>query len=160
MTTLKRLNVGLKKELLNLSLIMKNTLKVVFVAVLISLVFHSCRKEGCTDSSAVNYDNKAKKDDDSCILAPKCENNYTYFEDIILIIEAHCLSCHQPGGTGYASTKLDSYSAVKTSAVSGKMLDAINHMPGTSPMPQGAPKLGEKTIKMIECWVANGAPEF
>ena len=29
----------------------------------------SCQKEGCTDSTATNYDEKAKKDDGSCIAA-------------------------------------------------------------------------------------------
>ena len=29
----------------------------------------SCQKEGCTDSTATNYDSEAKKDDGSCIAA-------------------------------------------------------------------------------------------
>jgi hypothetical protein len=43
---------------------MKNVL---FLALAAStILFSSCKKEGCTDSNAVNYNEKAKKDDGSC----------------------------------------------------------------------------------------------
>lgn len=32
--------------------------------------FNSCKKKGCTDNSAVNYNTKAKKDDGSCLYKP------------------------------------------------------------------------------------------
>lgn len=35
----------------------------------------SCKKEGCTNENATNYDDKAKKDDGSCKLPPKAEYN-------------------------------------------------------------------------------------
>ena len=35
----------------------------------------SCKKEGCTDSTATNYSKKAKKDDGSCVYEPKAEEN-------------------------------------------------------------------------------------
>ena len=38
-------------------------------AVALTTGFTSCKKEGCTDSTATNYDDKAKKDDGSCIPA-------------------------------------------------------------------------------------------
>ena len=31
-----------------------------------AVAFSSCKKKGCTDSKATNYDSKAKKDDGSC----------------------------------------------------------------------------------------------
>ncbi len=37
------------------------------VAIAASTVFQACKKEGCTDSTATNYDEKAKEDDGSCI---------------------------------------------------------------------------------------------
>lgn len=39
--------------------------------ILVIFVFSilGCRKQGCTDSSALNYDSKAKKNDGSCIYA-------------------------------------------------------------------------------------------
>lgn len=35
-----------------------------------TLPFTSCKKEGCTDSAATNYDSEAKKDDQSCTYPP------------------------------------------------------------------------------------------
>jgi hypothetical protein len=32
--------------------------------------FSSCKKKGCMDSSAINYNSKAKKDDGSCLYKP------------------------------------------------------------------------------------------
>ncbi|MBM3164259.1 MAG: DUF5011 domain-containing protein [Bacteroidetes bacterium] len=34
------------------------------------LVFSACKKKGCTDNGAVNYNSKAKKDDGSCLYKP------------------------------------------------------------------------------------------
>ena len=33
---------------------------------LLTVIFFSCGKEGCTDPLATNYDSNAKKDDNSC----------------------------------------------------------------------------------------------
>ncbi|GAB4278940.1 MAG: hypothetical protein Kow0068_02750 [Marinilabiliales bacterium] len=43
--------------------------KVLFLLIITGLLagFTSCKKEGCTDPTATNYDEKAKKDDGSCI---------------------------------------------------------------------------------------------
>mgnify|MGYP000903916542 CR=1 FL=1 len=41
------------------------TLSVLLLSVC-SLTFVSCKKEGCTNTAASNYDEKAKKDDGSC----------------------------------------------------------------------------------------------
>lgn len=40
--------------------------KLVYAALASTLVFASCKKEGCTDENALNYNDKAKKDDGSC----------------------------------------------------------------------------------------------
>jgi hypothetical protein len=42
--------------------------RIIFMSLLVSSVFFSaCRKKGCTDSTATNFDANAKKDDGSCI---------------------------------------------------------------------------------------------
>lgn len=48
---------------------MNKTAKVIGIAAMaaMTLSITSCKKKGCTDSTATNYDEKAKKDDDSCI---------------------------------------------------------------------------------------------
>jgi len=43
--------------------------KVMFLMLAGSLVLGSCKKEGCTDATATNYDEKAKDDDGSCKFA-------------------------------------------------------------------------------------------
>lgn len=40
--------------------------KILFISLVFSLLTVSCNKKGCTDSLALNYDEKAKKDDGSC----------------------------------------------------------------------------------------------
>lgn len=40
---------------------------ILFSIISSSLVFTNCKKKGCTDSSATNYDSEAKKDDNSCL---------------------------------------------------------------------------------------------
>ena len=41
--------------------------KFLFGILVLSLLVISCKKEGCMDSSATNYDPDAKKDDGSCV---------------------------------------------------------------------------------------------
>jgi len=42
----------------------------VFMMLLSTVAFTSCKKKGCMDEAAVNYDEKAKKDDNSCNFKP------------------------------------------------------------------------------------------
>ena len=44
----------------------KSTLLLSAILVLFAITFDACKKEGCTDPTAKNYDEKADKDDDSC----------------------------------------------------------------------------------------------
>lgn len=44
----------------------KQILSLATIALLGSLTFSSCKKEGCTDPKATNYDEEAKEDDGSC----------------------------------------------------------------------------------------------
>jgi cytochrome c553 len=154
---------------------MKKIVLMLILTVMGTLVFESCKKEkkGCTDPLAKNYDKDATENDNSCEYEKKdtsenkdttqkgeCDGTaYTYTADIKPIMDAFCVSCHQPGGGGFNFAVLNTYNGVKASATTGKMLDAINHRPGASPMPQGMAKLNAETIKKIECWVEKGAPE-
>ncbi|MFK8045307.1 MAG: hypothetical protein AB8B72_07420 [Crocinitomicaceae bacterium] len=42
-------------------------MKYFFTLAILSLLFTSCKKEGCTDSLAINHDKEAEKDDNSCM---------------------------------------------------------------------------------------------
>lgn len=55
---------------------MKNT-KIIIAGILglsLALGTTSCKKKGCTDANATNYDANAKKDDGSCVLASEDEH--------------------------------------------------------------------------------------
>jgi len=62
---------------------MKN--KMILISMLL-LTITACKKKGCTDETATNYNKEAKKDDNSCVYAPDvfvvdpCENYTSSFE--------------------------------------------------------------------------------
>ena len=49
---------------------MKKTLVLLSIAVIGSMTLTACKKKGCTDSTAANYNSSAKKDDASCVYTP------------------------------------------------------------------------------------------
>ena len=49
---------------------MKKTLILLSVATIGAMTFTGCKKKGCTDSTATNYNSGAKKDDASCVYTP------------------------------------------------------------------------------------------
>jgi hypothetical protein len=60
---------------------MKKTLTLVAAASALTLSFSSCQKQGCTDPTALNYSESAKKDDGSCVYAP-AENEVVVTENV------------------------------------------------------------------------------
>lgn len=57
---------------------MKNVLIVLLAS---AFLFGSCKKEGCTDSTALNFNEKAKKDDGSCTYATSVADGFVWKED-------------------------------------------------------------------------------
>lgn len=55
-------------------------INLILIAALL-LVIVSCKKEGCTDSSASNYNEDAKKDNGSCTYLPVVQTGFTWKED-------------------------------------------------------------------------------
>jgi len=49
---------------------MKNTLLITLIALFSLSQLSSCKKKGCMDPTATNYNSKAKKDDGSCLYTP------------------------------------------------------------------------------------------
>ena len=78
----------------------------------------------------------------------------TYAMDIKLIVANNCIKCHGDGGkAGYNFGRLDD---IKRAVDKGDFVGVIKWSPGYKPMPARAPKLDDKTIATIECWIKGG----
>lgn len=83
--------------------------------------------------------------------------NMTYAK-VKFIFEDNCYSCHTvPQST--RNIKLDSYSDVKAAVRTERLLGALHHYNGYTPMPNGQPKLDDCLIDKIEAWINAGMPE-
>lgn len=85
--------------------------------------------------------------------------NISFSDDIIPIIDNSCISCHGNvtapalGGNIF----LHNYFGVKTSVDNGSLIGSIKYLPGYNSMPIDY-KLDECTIKKINAWINNDAP--
>ncbi|HUS03897.1 MAG TPA: hypothetical protein VMY77_19285 [Chitinophagaceae bacterium] len=104
------------------------------------------------------FTNVGCKYDKPEILPSACDTAIVTFSGVVKpIITAHCIACHS-GPNAPLSIKLDNYTGVKTVASNGKLLGAITHSSGFSPMPQNAAKLSDCNILKIRKWITEGAP--
>lgn len=81
----------------------------------------------------------------------------SYVSDIAPILQRNCYSCHS-AAANTANITLEGHDELIKHVNSGRLLGAINHESGFTPMPQGASKLIACDIAKIEQWVADGAP--
>jgi len=82
-----------------------------------------------------------------------------YSATIVPIIQSGgCLGCHS-GSTPSGNILLETYAQVKSLALNGRLIGAISHSAGYSPMPQGGNKLSECNINRIRAWINEGAQE-
>lgn len=99
---------------------------------------------------------KAKK-----VTTNECDgtSSYSYSANVKSIIDVNCANtCHSAENKA-GKIDLSTYASLKTISSEGRFLGAIRHLAGFDPMPMKAPKLADSTIKIISCWVKNGAPE-
>lgn len=73
------------------------------------------------------------------------------------LINSQCRSCHN-GTFSSGGINLEGYENVKLVTLNGRLLQAIKHESGVTPMPQGRTKLSDCEIKMVELWKNAGAP--
>lgn len=82
----------------------------------------------------------------------QCNTTISFTTDVLPIMEANCVSCHQPGNVsgGY---DLSSYTAIaaNANAIVGSM-----KANGYQLMPIGGPALADSTIQKISCWIQQG----
>lgn len=82
----------------------------------------------------------------------------TYTDDVLPIIQSNCYRCHDQANN-FGGVTLEGYDNLKRFVDNDRLLGAIRHEPGFSPMPQDRAQLPECTIQKIETWVADGAPD-
>lgn len=82
----------------------------------------------------------------------QCNATISFTNEVLPIMEANCVSCHQPGNAsgGY---DLSSYTAISANAnaIVGSM-----KANGYQLMPLGGPALPDSTIQKISCWINQG----
>lgn len=84
----------------------------------------------------------------------------TYDNGVKAILDASCatVGCHSAQNPA-EGINLSSYTTAKSASLNGKVLQSIKHESGAKAMPQGGTKLPNDLIKIVECWIQNGAPE-
>lgn len=88
----------------------------------------------------------------------RCDTSNFSFAAVNGIISTSCAGCHgssSPSG----GINLTNHTGIKNAAQSGKLICAIEHGSGCSPMPQGGSKLENCKITIIKKWVAAGYPQ-
>lgn len=83
--------------------------------------------------------------------------NITFSATIFPVIQNSCLGCHS-GAAPSGGIRLESHADVVAQVNSGRLLGAIRHEQGYSPMPQNGAKLSDCDITQFEKWIENGAP--
>jgi hypothetical protein len=81
----------------------------------------------------------------------------TYNKDIkTLISGCASASCHASGSN---VGSLSNYTDTKAFVAFGRILGAVKHSTGFSPMPKGGTKWSDCNISKLEAWINAGMPE-
>lgn len=80
----------------------------------------------------------------------------SFSADVQPIIQMKCLGCHTTPTPTNLQVSLADYNGVNAVASNGRMLGAIKHLPGYTPMPNGGPKLTDCEISIISNWISEG----
>jgi len=123
----------------------KNNLGIVVLFGL--LVFYSCqhKPQEIIDKDPLGIDPPI--DTISCD-----SSNITYPGIVYPILETYCISCHS-GAVPAGALDFNDYGDVAFIAESGQLLGSIKHLPDYTPMPEGADKLSNCEIALIEKWI-------
>lgn len=106
---------------------------------------------GCTNNSEEELFGKQKPD--NCDLS-----QVTYALTIKPMLQQHCYSCHS-SDIASGNVVLDNYAGVKKQMDNGRLLGAVRHLPGYTPMPFNGSKLSDCNIARIVKWFDAGAPD-
>ena len=131
---------------------MKRTLSFLLLMV-VTVVIYSCSKNNETDMGQ-NQNPGGGNNPGACDTV-----NMLYSVNVAPIIQSNCFSCHSNATvtTSGAPFSLEGYNNLKARVEDGRLLGAITHAAGFSPMPKGGPKLSDCNINKIKSWVNRGA---
>ncbi len=84
---------------------------------------------------------------------------YRFSNDIHPIFTQYCtdVGCHVTGNPS-GNLRYETHAEIADPAGQARLLGAINHKPGFSPMPQNLPQIPDSLRVRINCWFNNGAP--
>lgn len=83
----------------------------------------------------------------------ECDSsNVTYPGTVFPILQENCISCHG-GPAPQAGMDFNDYEQVAVIAQTGALMGSIRHLQGYAPMPDGAPKLSDCEIAVIQKWI-------
>jgi hypothetical protein len=128
---------------------MKRTFYFLLVMAL-AVVVYSCSKDNESDMQQTPGGNNPG----SCDTV-----NMLYATNIAPIIQSNCFGCHSNAtvATSGAPFSLEGYNNLKEHVDDGRLIGAITHAAGFTPMPQGGAKLSDCNINKIKAWINRGA---
>jgi hypothetical protein len=97
-------------------------------------------------------------------LFPRTDNNcdttnVTFALSVKPILQNSCYPCHSNSTSALGrNIRLEDYTDVAARVSDGHLMGSISHTSGYIPMPQGAPKLEECKIVIIQKWIESGFP--
>jgi hypothetical protein len=95
--------------------------------------------------------------DEETLYPQVCDTtNVTYALDIAPLVELRCTPCHDAQAIE-SSIPLITYDLLKGMVDAGRLLGAIHHEVGFSPMPKDRSRLSECELQTFDRWVADGA---
>ncbi|MCS7076946.1 MAG: hypothetical protein NZ455_09575 [Bacteroidia bacterium] len=78
--------------------------------------------------------------------------NVTYARIFSILSNNSCTGCHGAA----SSVPLNNYENVKAAALSGRLVGAVEHLSGFTPMPNSNQKIPECDRKAIKAWINQG----
>ena len=81
---------------------------------------------------------------------------FTYSGAVKPIMDSKCSGCHNPNNLG-GNIDVSTYTAIRVTALNGKLYGSVAHQTGFSAMPKNAAKLSDCEIRQIQKWIGAGS---
>ena len=87
-----------------------------------------------------------------------CDTTVINYSIVQPIFQGNCISCHN-ATLNYEGIILNTFEDAVSAAQTGRLINAVNHLPGSTPMPFGGSKLPECEVRKITLWIEKETPE-